>query len=173
MGNVQFSPNAIPDEPEWPDVMGVGPEPHRRATLEDFRNLAATLKRDEEQQKALQESLQAPPEPSIPEDGITWPKEWKGSFLGKFDQSMTFRDFLRIKKEVLDAYDEYTSEMSDLRYYQYYTIGEGADREDSSRQLHWQVQSRRAAGKSDTPVHQEWPEALKGLTREDIEILKQ
>lgn len=145
MGNVQFSPTMTSDKHEWPDVIGV---PQSRATLQDFKNLAASLKRDEEQQDALQNAPQAPCYPLYTEDGTTWPKEWKGRFLDKFDVPMSFRDFLRLKKEVLDAYKEYLGAMGNHRLSLAY----------------WDLPQ---------VPEPEWPEALKGLTREDIEILKQ
>lgn len=62
-----------------------------------------------------------------------------------FDQPMSFRDFLRLKKEALEAYQAYLDQVDEWESFT------GMDRKHAIA----------------------WPEALKGLTREDIEILKQ
>lgn len=85
-------------------------------------------------------SLYTPPEPPLP-----------------WDVPMTFRDFLRLKKEVLDAYAEW-EEASTGGYHL-------IPNEDNPQMGTWTHRK----GDPNTP----WPEALKGLTREDIEILKQ
>lgn len=94
-----------------------------------------------------QNAPEAPCEPSGIKDDRFWPKEWEERFLDKFDVPMSFRDFLRLKKEVLDAYKEYLGTMGQHRLLAYYDLPQVPE--------------------------PEWPEALKGLTREDIEVLKQ
>jgi hypothetical protein len=84
---------------------------------------------------------------------------------------MSFRDFLRLKKEVLEAYQLYLDELEDFRWHQYFSMEEGSSHEDASGQIQLLGYRRLKGGKTLIPSS-EWPEALKGLTQEDIEILK-
>lgn len=88
----------------------------------------------------------------------------------RFDMPMSFRDFLCLKKEVLEEYQDYLDEMEDRSRYDHLTTQETAG-DDVSSSLQILGYRRLKQGKSLIPSVQ-WPEALKGLTREDIEILK-
>jgi hypothetical protein len=74
-----------------------------------------------------------------------------------WDRPMSFRDFLRLKKEVLEEYQKWWSQVDGG--------WELIPNEDDPTMGHHEY----IKGNPDAP----WPEALKGLTREDIEILKQ
>jgi hypothetical protein len=147
MGNIQFGPELIPDEhytnlDKYQMAAGGPRNPRPRISYgprypNHLDGMTAPM--------MPQNAPEAPCEPSGIKDDRLWPKERKGSFLDKFDVPMTFRDFLRLKKEALDAYQTYLDQLDEWESFT------GMDRKHA------------------VP----WPEALKGLTREDIEILKQ
>lgn len=107
-----------------------------------------------------QNALQAPCSPSDQKDGVTWPD--------RFDQLMSFRDFLCLKKEVLEVYEQWKWEHGA------WPITQEIMRTHDIGAMEAAVFHRAVTGdelptEAPNPV---WPEALKGLTREDIEILK-
>lgn len=77
----------------------------------------------------------------LPESPVPIEQPPKISEASRLDDSLTFRGFLQLTKEVTEAYQAYLDKM------------------DEANRNHW-------------AFAEPWPEALQGLTREDIEILK-